>query len=77
MEIIVCMGLPYRKRTRFGTNKEFIEPPLKLCNKNCGAFINGKHIGSCGNGNKRYTNKCYSVKEKYRIPQDLIIALFS
>tara|TARA_R100001086_G_C11837695_1_gene258278 strand:+ start:422 stop:1027 length:606 start_codon:yes stop_codon:yes gene_type:complete len=73
-----CMyGLPYRKRTRFWTNKKYSVSPLQLCDKNCGSFINGKHIGSCGNGNKRYTDKCYSVNEKHRIPQDLLIRLFS
>tara|TARA_R100000951_G_C2637077_1_gene179648 strand:- start:714 stop:1307 length:594 start_codon:yes stop_codon:yes gene_type:complete len=68
-----CMyGLPYRKRTRFWTNKKC---NLKLCNKKCGAFINGKHMGSCGNGLKKYTNKSYSVYDKYRIPEDLIFSL--
>ena len=67
-----CMyGLPYRKRTRFWTNKVC---NLKLCDKKCGSFINGRHIGSCGNGYK--TNKHYSLKEKYRIPEDLIFSLF-
>jgi len=71
-----CMyGLPYRKRTRFWTNKENIN--ILLCNKKCGAFINGKHIGSCGNGLKKYTNKSYSLLEKYAIPEDLIFSLFS
>ena len=69
-----CMyGLPYRKRTRFWTNKEC---ELKLCDKNCGSFINGKHIGSCGNGNTKYTDKGYSIQEKYTIPEDLIYSLF-
>jgi len=67
-----CMyGLPYRKRTRFWTNKEC---ELLLCDKNCGSFIDGKHIGSCGNGYN--TNKHFSKKEKYRIPEDLIFSLF-
>ena len=72
-----CMyGLPYRKRTRFWTNKIFDEEPLKLCNKNCGSFINGKHIGSCGNGKSKYTDKHYSQYDKYIIPEDLIFSLF-
>jgi len=67
-----CMyGFPYRKRTRFWTNKDC---KLKLCDKKCGSFIDGRHIGSCGNGYK--TNKTYSVKEKYAIPEDLIYSLF-
>ncbi len=69
-----CMyGLPYRKRTRFWTNAS---STLKLCDKNCGSFKNGKHIGSCGNGMTKYTDKSYSLMEKYRVPEDLILSLF-
>tara|TARA_R110001592_G_scaffold359473_1_gene666169 strand:+ start:159 stop:761 length:603 start_codon:yes stop_codon:yes gene_type:complete len=71
-----CMyGLPYRKRTRIWTNKKI---KLKLCNKKCGSFIDGKHIGSCGTGGKgkghkkSYSNKSYSKHEKYMIPEKLI-----
>ncbi len=72
-----CMyGLPYRKRTRIWTNKNYDIPPLKLCNKNCGSFINGKHIGSCGNGLKKYTDRTYTKLEKYAIPSELIYSLF-
>ena len=72
-----CMyGKPYRKRTRFWTNKEGVN--LKLCNKNCGSFINGSHIGSCGTGGqgqghkKSYSNRTYTVDEKHSIPLDLL-----
>ena len=69
-----CMyGKEYRKRTRFWTNKDC---KLKLCDKNCGSFIDGKHLGSCGNGYKKYSNKSYSLQEKYSIPEDLIFSLF-
>ena len=69
-----CMyGTPYRKRTRFWTNKDC---QLKLCDKKCGSFIDGKHVGSCGNGYKKYSNKSYTKEEKYRIPEDLIYSLF-
>ncbi len=69
-----CMyGKSYRKRTRIWTNKEC---KLCMCNKNCGSFINGKHIGSCGNGNKKYSDKSYSLHEKYSIPEKLIFSLF-
>ncbi len=75
-----CMyGTPYRKRTRFWTNKKC---NTQLCNKQCGSFINGKHIGSCGCGGKgqghkkSYSNKSYSLHEKYSIPEDLIYTLF-
>ena len=70
-----CMyGKPYRKRTRIWTNKIC---DLKLCDKNCGSFINGKHIGSCGNGYKKYSNKSYTLEEKYSIPEDLVIDLLT
>tara|TARA_R110000737_G_scaffold115950_3_gene148802 strand:+ start:1538 stop:2149 length:612 start_codon:yes stop_codon:yes gene_type:complete len=79
-----CMyGLPYRKRTRFWTNKEYDDDVLKLCNKKCGSFVDGRHIGSCGTGGKgqghkkSYSNKSYSQLEKYRIPEDLILSLFT
>ena len=70
-----CMyGFPYRKRTRFWTNKKNCN--TLLCNKNCGSFIHGKHIGSAGNGTKKYTDKYNSLLEKYSIPEDLIFSLF-
>tara|TARA_R100001509_G_scaffold112481_2_gene67893 strand:+ start:1895 stop:2500 length:606 start_codon:yes stop_codon:yes gene_type:complete len=75
-----CMyGLPYRKRTRFWTNKEC---DLLLCDKQCGSFIDGRHIGSAGCGGqgqghkKSYSNKSYKLTEKYAIPEDLIYSLF-
>lgn len=72
-----CMyGKPYRKRTRFWTNKKYQESPLKLCNKECGSFINGKHIGNVGCGNPIYTDKHYTKQEKYSIPPELIYSLF-
>lgn len=67
-------GFPYRKRTRFWTNK-YCE--LKLCDKKCGSFINGKHIGSCGNGTSKYSDKSYSKEDKYRIPIKLLEDLLS
>tara|TARA_R110001632_G_scaffold134650_2_gene250214 strand:+ start:1002 stop:1625 length:624 start_codon:yes stop_codon:yes gene_type:complete len=76
-----CMyGLPYRKRTRFWTNKKTCN--VLLCNKECGSFVDGRHIGSCGTGGqgqghkKSYSNKTYSLYEKYSIPPDLIYSLF-
>jgi site-specific DNA-cytosine methylase len=72
-----CMyGLPYRKRTRFWTNKIYTTCPLKLCDKKCGSFVDRKHIGSCGNGLSKYTDENYSLHDKYRIPESLILSLF-
>jgi len=75
-----CMyGKPYRKRTRFWTNKEC---NMLLCNKQCGSFIDGRHIGSCGTGGqgqghkKSYSNKTYTLEEKYSIPEEIIFSLF-
>ena len=66
-----CMyGKPYRKRTRIWTNKTTLN--LKLCDKNCGSMIGNKHIGSCGNGYKKYTNKTYSRAEKHSMPPLLV-----
>ena len=68
-----CMyGKPYRKRTRFWTNKK---KELKLCDKNCGSFVDGRHIGSCGNARSKYSDKSYTLHEKYSIPQDLLFTL--
>jgi site-specific DNA-cytosine methylase len=72
-----CMyGKPYRKRTRFWTNKS--KANLKLCDKKCGSFIDGRHVGSCGTGGqgkghkRSYSNKTYTVDEKHSIPLDLL-----
>ena len=66
-----CMyGFPYRKRTRFWTN---IKAKLKLCDKKCGSFENGRHLGSCGNYNKKICQLGRMSKEqKYRIPSKLL-----
>ena len=69
-----CMyGKSYRKRTRFWTNLS--ETKLNMCNKKCGSFVNGRHVGSCGNGRKKYTDKAYSRNEKYEIPEGLLKVL--
>ena len=62
-------GYSYRKRTRFWTN---IPLSLQLCEKMCGSIKDGKHIGSCGNGRSKYTDKVYSINDKYSIPPKLI-----
>ena len=65
-------GMPYRKQTRFWNNFNL---KLKTCKKDC-KFMNGKkHIGSAGNGRKKYTDKSYSRTEKYAIPKDLCLSI--
>ena len=60
-----CMyGFTYRKRTRFWTN---VKVKLKLCNKKCGSFENGRHLASCGNGNNNY-NKLGWVSKQQKYP---------
>tara|TARA_R110001632_G_scaffold27957_4_gene74805 strand:- start:1789 stop:2439 length:651 start_codon:yes stop_codon:yes gene_type:complete len=67
----------YRKRTRIWTNKENFDN--KLCNKDCGFIIEGKHINNLGNDvfkkNGEKVSKNFTQKEKYRIPADLIYSL--
>ena len=65
-------GMPYRKQTRFWNNFNL---KLKTCKKDC-KFMNGKkHIGSAGNGRKKYTDKNYSRTEKYAIPRKLCLEI--
>lgn len=70
-------GYQYRKPTRFWTNITGFTP--KTCNKNCGSFINGKHIGSCGGNHKStgYNYKNQTLKQKYSIPPRLLRELLS
>ena len=60
----------YKKRTNIWTNLEDFEP--KLCNKQCGNMINGKHKIGVGHESHKLV-----IKEKYRIPPNLIKELFS
>ena len=65
-------GMPYRKQTRFWNN---IGLKLKVCKKDCGMMRNNKHIGSCGNGRKKYTDRSYTKLEKYAIPRSLCLSI--
>ena len=68
-------GMPYRKRTRIWNNV-FQWKPQPLCKKDCNSMNGNKHIGSCGNGRALYTDKPYSIQDKYKIPHELINELF-
>jgi site-specific DNA-cytosine methylase len=68
-------GYSYRKRTRIWTNKQGFEG--KLCNKEtCTQVKDGRHLNSCGNGYKKYSDRIVSKEEKYSLPPELIHALF-
>ena len=68
-----CMyGTTYRKQTRFWNNANLL---LKTCKRDCGSIIDGKHIGSAGNGRPRYTDRSYTKLEKYAIPPKLCLSI--
>ena len=62
-----CMyGMPYRKHTALWTNVAF--EPL-ACNKNCGSYINGRHIA-------RAQGDQFKTKSLYITPERLCEAIF-
>jgi site-specific DNA-cytosine methylase len=67
-------GMPYRKQTRLWNNFGFVG---KVCNKDCNFIKDKKHIGSAGNGRKKYTDKNYKLTDKYRVPRQLCEELLS
>ena len=65
-------GFNYRKQTRLWNNFNL---NLKTCNKDCSFIKDGKHIGSAGNGRKKYTDKTYKLIDKYKIPSKLCLEI--
>lgn len=62
-------GFDYRKRTRIWTNVDY---KGKVCNRDCGKIINGKHLKSCGNSSLPIV----PLSQRYSIPTLLIQELF-
>jgi len=70
-------GFPYRKRTRIWTNLEGFQP--KLCNKECGSFIDGKHLLSAVGGSTKQKGQGSGGdrRSRYKIPAPLLHELLS
>ena len=63
----------YKKRTRIWTNKK--DWNNLLCNKKCGNIFNNVHKINLGGHGCEKTQSGISLKDKYRIPNDLIKSL--
>lgn len=65
----------YRKRTRIWTNKKDFKP--KVCCKDCGFIVDGKHKNNLGNSMRQRATGSdkYTQDERYRVPPDLIYSL--
>jgi hypothetical protein len=73
-----CMyGFNCRKRTNIWTNLKGFEP--KTCSKNCGSFVNGKHIMNAVGGNltQKGQGSGLNKKGRYKIPTSLLNDLFT
>ena len=73
----------YRKRTRIWTNKK--DWNALTCNKECGNMVGNLHKTNLGNADRMKRANIDNVKkyngtsqnDRYRIPEDLIISLFT
>lgn len=70
-------GFSYRKRTRIWTNTEY---QGKLCQKDCGSIVNGRHKNAIGNSS--YTEHWEKgtqdrLHQRYSIPSLLLQELFT
>ena len=64
-----CMyGRPFRKHTYLWTNVPFHECP---CNRECGAFVDGRHEAIAQRGNRR-GEPSWDVRELHAIPERLV-----
>ena len=63
----------YKKRTRIWTNKK--DWNNLLCDKKCGNIFNNVHKINLGGHGSEKTKSGISLKDKYRIPNDLIKSL--
>ena len=61
----------YKKPTCIWTNKIGFDP--LVCNKNCGNMIGTRHRNNVGRGLESVDN--LKLRDKYRIPPDLILSL--
>ena len=63
-------GLPNKKRTRIWNNFGF---KGKLCNKECGYVVNGRHTSNFDDAKNKINNFTNTtLRERYRIPEELI-----
>ena len=64
-----CMyGRPFRKNTYLWSDVPFLG---LVCDKQCGAFIDGRHEAVAQRGGSRYSTRFFSVHELHAIPEDL------
>jgi site-specific DNA-cytosine methylase len=65
-------GFDYRKATRIWTDLENFEP--RVCNKKCGAFVNGRHLMRASGGTKSVKGQGggNSRNSRYKIPERLV-----
>ena len=72
-DVDYCMyGFSCRKRTRVWTN--LIGFDAKLCNKQCGSFVDGCHTTTATGGSRKQKGQGSGTSKdsRYRIPADLI-----
>jgi len=73
----------YRKRTRIWTNKKDFDN--KLCDKKCGNMVGSLHKRNLGNADRNKRANISNVvkynglsqQDRYRVPEDLILSLFT